>query len=149
MANKRVTRISRTESDEMVAQPKLIAEALQWRPEHSSYRLSATVAFAPSAARLELLALRGYVGRCNFSFALLYANNPLRKYTKHSPHRIGGIRYTDPHKHVWDGRTELRIAYVPDDIDAGAPVGEQFLQFCHECNIEIIGHYAAPMFDLK
>lgn len=54
--------------------------------------------------------------------------------------------YTEPHKHRWDEILEDKVgAYIPSDIDPKSDINEQFLAFCKECNIELVGAYQPIM----
>ena len=130
---------TKTEADNLVAKYKVASSKLAWRPEPKGWRLQATVMAVDSDDLV--FKLTGYIGKSNYSFVLLYQNWPIRKYTKHAPHPIGGVLFTEPHKHLWDGETEQRMAYVPDDIEPDADINDQFLAFCKECNIELVGPY--------
>ena len=96
----------------MLAEPKVIAANLLWQFVQMAYRLEATVLAEESS---ELLKLRGYVGRSNRSFVLLYRNTPIRKYTVHPVHidHETGERTTEPHKHTWDEVNQDRKVYLP------------------------------------
>lgn len=130
---------TRSQADQLVAARKVIASLVVWRSESShSWRLEAR---ALSVDPRAIFALRGYIGRANHSFALLYENYPIRKYTKHLKHRIGDRILRVPHKHVWDYDSEDHDAYIPSDIDPDSDINDQFLAFCSECNIDLIGGY--------
>ena len=90
-----------------------------------------------------IFTLVGVVGRTNHSFALLDGTNvPLAKFTKHAPHVIAGRLFDVPHKHIWDGETEnSALTYIPDDINPEDDLNDQFISFCEECNIELLGNY--------
>lgn len=96
----------------------------------------------------ELFRLVGYVGRRNFSFVLLYQNYPIRKYTKHQQHfdTKTGKLIKVPHKHHWDAIKRDSEVFIPEDINPKDDINEQFLAFCRECNIELLGGYQAMTF---
>jgi len=85
------------------------------------------------------LRLVGYIGPENRSFALLYKNLPIRKWTVHHHHQLpdGQVIY-GPHKHTWDDEYEDELAYVPDDIQIG-DANAELLGFLRECNVEVLG----------
>ena len=83
----------------------------------------------------------GYVGLKNRSFALLFNNLPIRKYTAHDKHVNPNTGGTVPHKHLWDDYWADKVAYVPDDIRVGDP-NQEFIDFLAECNIELRGSYS-------
>ena len=95
----------------------------------------------------QTLSLRGFVGKKNRSFVLLYKNNPIRKYTVHAWHRhpITKERITDPHKHTWDDEWQDRLIYIPDDIRIGNP-NDELIDFLKECNISLRSSYSPMLF---
>ncbi len=129
---------TRAQSEELISMPKIVSAQVTWKILSKGYRLDVKAA---AVGREEVFKLKGVIGKTNHSFVLLYNNYPIRKFTKHAPHKIGGTIYYEPHKHVWDGKTENREAYIPDDIDPDDDLNKQFLDFCNECNIEITGEY--------
>lgn len=137
---------SKSEADHLIQIPKAISAKVIWKPDGKSWRLRTK---AIALDQDDIFDIVAYIGRTNYSFVLLYSNYPIRKFTKHSPHRIGGKIFTDPHKHVWDGETENRIAYIPDDIDADSDLNEQFLAFLAECNIKLVGDYQSVAYQIK
>lgn len=136
--------VTAEQANRLVAEPKVIAVNLSWRFARGAYRLDATVLSTETA---ETLSLRGYVGRKNRSFALLYQNTPIRKYTVHDRHTDPktGLRATGPHKHFWDDTYEDNRVYIPDDIRIGNP-NDELLDFLKECNIALRGEYSARDF---
>ena len=137
---------TRSESDQLVKSSKIISARIVWRPEGRNWRLRVK-AFAEGSE--ESFDITGYIGRTNYGFALLYRNFVLRKFTKHAPHRIGGRVFGEPHKHVWDGETENRIAYVPDDIDPNDDINDQFMSFLKECSIRLVGEYQRVAYQIR
>lgn len=137
---------SKSEADHLVQLPKTISAKVIWRPEGKSWRLRTK---AIALERDDVFDVVAYIGRTNYSFVLLYSNYPLRKFTKHSPHRIGGKMFREAHKHVWDGDTENRIAYIPDDIDPNSDLNDQFLAFLAECNIRLLGDYQTVAYQIR
>lgn len=135
MAPKRPTRI---EAENLLQAQKVVTAKLKWKPAGKGWRLQAKVLALEIKETFEI---RGVSGKTNYSFILLYRNYPIRKYTVHGPHKIGATIFSEPHKHVWDGETENREAYIPPDIDPKADINDQFLSFCNECNINILGEY--------
>ncbi len=107
--------VTAAEATAILEAPKVIGANLVWKGQSGTFRLEATV-FATETS--ELLSLRGFVGVRNRSYALLYKNTPVRKYTVHARHRNPdtGQIVLGPHKHRWDDLWEDQLAYVPDDI---------------------------------
>lgn len=136
--------VTKDQADGILAGPKIIAANLVWRFDRRGYRLEASVLAEDTR---EMLKLRGYVGRTNRSFALLYRNTPIRKYTVHRLHvdHQTGERTTDPHKHTWDEINQDRKIYLPDDIRIGDP-NDELIDFLHECNITVRGSYTPESF---
>ncbi len=136
--------VTRAEAEAIVAEPKVITANLAWRFQEGGYRLDAAVLAEESG---ELLKLRGYVGRKNRSFALLYKNTPIRKYTVHDRHTDPktGERVTGPHKHFWDDVYEDNRVYIPDDIRIGDP-NTELPDFLDECRIDLKGAYQMESF---
>jgi len=134
---------SKAEADRLIAVPKIASSAIRWKYSDVSARLE-TIVITPDQPEhfFRLLAYVSNEGSRNYSFVLLFHNHPIRKFTKHSPHKIAGVWVKEPHKHVWDGETENRQVYIPDDIDPiNQTINEQFLAFCAECKIELVGEY--------
>jgi hypothetical protein len=136
--------LTREEADRMLLAEKLVTVPVTWAAKGSKRWTLDVEVFIPEWD--EKLRLHGQVGRTNYSFALLYKNYPLRKYTKHAPHLIGGQVFSEPHKHVWDGYSENEEAYIPGDIDPNADINDQFLAFCSECRISFRSHYQRAIF---
>ena len=136
--------VTKAQADGILAEPKVIAANLVWRFDRRGYRIEAAVLAEESAALLKLV---GYVGRRNRSFALLYRNTPIRKYTVHPLHidYETGERTTEPHKHTWDETHRDRKVYLPDDIRIGNPNAE-LQDFLQECNIILRGSYVDEEF---
>ncbi len=135
---------TKLEADQLVATRKVVSAPVTWTSEvKDTWRLQ-TKALAPTfKAAFRLV---GYVGKRNYSFALLYNNYPIRRYTKHHRHPFGNKVFIDPHKHIWDEHNEGRDAYIPEDINPDDDINEQFLAFCKECNIDLIGGYQTTRF---
>lgn len=130
---------TKAQADGLVAVRKVVSAAVVWNAVGKGcWRLEAR---ALSVDPVAILRVTGFVGRRNHSFALLYDNYPIRKYTKHHRHRSQSQVFTQPHKHTWDGATRDWEAYVPADIDPLSTVDEQFLAFCRECRIDLVGGY--------
>ena len=136
--------VTKAQAEIMLAEAKVIAANLVWRFDRRSYRLEASVLAEESG---ELLKLRGYVGRRNRSFVLLYRNTPIRKYTVHHMHidHETGEKTTKPHKHTWDEINQDRKVYLPDDIRIG-DANHELIDFLRECNITLRGAYAYETF---
>ena len=136
--------VTAVESEAILAEPKVVAANLAWQFQRGGYRLEATVLAEESG---ELLKLRGYVGRKNRSFVILYKNTPIRKYTVHDRHTDPktGERVTGPHKHFWDDIYEDNRVYIPNDIRAGNP-NDELIDFLKECNIDLRGSYQSESF---
>ena len=125
--------VTRAEAERIIAEPKVIGANLSWKKDGQGQRLEAKVLCEESG---EMLVLKGYQGKKNRSFALLYRNEPIRKYTVHSYHvdPVTRERVTDPHKHFWDDEWRDRRVYIPTDIRMGDPE-EELADFLVECNI--------------
>ena len=136
--------VTAAEAEIVLAESKVIAVNLAWQFQRGGYRLEATTLAEDSG---EILKLRGYVGRKNRSFVLLYKNTPIRKYTVHDRHTDPktGERVTDPHKHFWDDEYEDNRVYIPDDIRIGNP-NYELADFLQECNISLRGAYDQETF---
>lgn len=136
--------VTKVQADAMLAESKVIAANLLWRFDRRAYRLEASVLAEESG---ELLKLRGYVGRRNRSFVLLYRNTPIRKYTVHRWHidHETGEKTTEPHKHTWDEINQDRKIYLPDDVRIGN-ANHELVDFLQECNIALRGAYADEEF---
>ncbi len=136
--------VTRAEAEAILAEPKVIAANLAWQFQRDGYRLE-TIVLAEESG--EPLSLRGYVGRKNRSFALLYKNTPIRKYTVHERHTDPktGERVFGPHKHFWDDAYADNRVYVPNDIRIGNP-NEELLDFLKECSIALRGSYQTDLF---
>ena len=139
--------ISRADADALVAEKKEITATLVWRNWGSGYRLQDSVVLGTESGTI--LRLTGFVGRSNRSFALLYRNAPIRKYTAHSGHRNpDGTRIEGPHKHTWDDTFEGAVAYVPNDIRIGEP-NEELIDFLKECNVTLSSPYRPNAFPFQ
>lgn len=140
-----MTRLTREQADKMTKMKKVITSSVSWKSASKNvWRLEAR---ALTTTTKEILILKGYIGRDNYSFVLLYNNIPIRKFTKHHKHTWNGTDYFKPHKHIWDEVTEDKEVYIPDDIDASKDVSTQFIAFCNECNVEIKGGYQTFLFE--
>jgi hypothetical protein len=134
-----MTRLTKEQADKLVKAKKTITSSVSWKSAGKNiWRLEAR---ALTTNTKEILILKGYIGKVNYSFVLLYNNNPIRKFTKHYRHTWNGIVYLKPHKHVWNEVTEDKEVYIPGDIDPQNDISHQFLAFCTECNVEIKGGY--------
>lgn len=132
-------KLSTEEADRLVKAKKLVSASVSWKTSNNnSWRLEAK---AVELETQEILSIKCYIGKDNYSFALLYKNYPIRKYTKHQRHKFNGTVYDEPHKHTWDTEYGDKQVYIPKDIDPGASIDQQFFSFCNECNIELIGGY--------
>lgn len=138
--------VTEAEAQRIIEEEKVIAANLSWRNEGNNHRLEAKVLCLDSN---EVLNLRGFVGQRNRSFALLYKNIPIRKYTAHDYHRdpVTREQIKQPHKHFWDDEWEDKRVYIPDDIRVGDP-NEELLDFLEECNVSLRGHYTGRLFAL-
>ncbi len=136
--------VTSAEANAIWSEPKVIAVNLVWRRELRNFRLEATI-LATTTGRT--LSLRGYIGRKNRSFALLFKNIPIRKWTVHDRHRdaVSGQMVTQPHKHTWDDLHEDRATYLPTDMHVGDP-NQELMDFLKECNITLRGAYRAETF---
>ena len=133
--------VTEAEARRLVDEPKVIGMNLAWKRAGQSFRLEAKVLCLDSD---EILSLRGFVGKTNRGFALLYRNTPIRKYTVHAFHRdpVTKVVVRQPHKHTWDDEWEDRRVYIPDDIRIGN-ANEELMDFLRECNIELRGSYTS------
>lgn len=131
--------VTAAEAQRILEAPKVIGANLSWKQDGGTSRLEAKV-LCPDTG--ETLTLKAFMGKTNRSFALLYQNTPIRKYTVHAFHRdpVTRERVTDPHKHTWDDEWEDQRVYLPDDIRIGNP-DEELVDFLAECNITLRGSY--------
>ena len=131
--------VTEAEAIGLLEENKVIGANVVWRMDGSVSRLEATVLCIESE---RTLSLRGFYGKKNRSFVLLYRNTPIRKYTVHASHTDPVTRQVvrQPHKHWWDDEWEDRRVYIPNDIRIGN-LNEEFLDFLQECNIELRGSY--------
>ena len=131
--------VTAAEAEAILSERKVIGSNLHWIKDGPNYRLDATVLALESQ---QILRLRGFSGRTNRSLALLYNNQPIRKYTVHSHHLDPVTREVvrEPHKHIWDDEWEDKRVYIPDDIRKG-DLNEEVVDFLEECNIELRGVY--------
>ena len=136
--------VTAAQAQAILDQSKVIAANLAWRQERGGYRLKVQVLAEESG---ESLALHGYIGIQNRSFALIYRTKPIRKYTVHPFHvdPVTRERITQPHKHTWDDVYEDDRVYLPDDIRIGDP-NDELLDFLQECNITLLGSYQREQF---
>ena len=132
--------VTEAEATGLLEESKVIGANVAWRMDGSVSRLEATVLCINSERTLNL---RGFYGKKNRSFVLLYRNTPIRKYTVHASYKDPVTRQVvrQPHKHWWDDEWEDRGVYIPNDIRIGN-LNEEFLDFLQECNIELRGSYA-------
>ena len=128
----------------MVTEKKIIYGNITWRSPDRRGRTHKFTVRVESLDSGEILKLEGYIGRKNRSFALLYDNTPIRKFTVHNdqPHSdpATGDVFIQPHKHFWDDIWNDRRAYIPDDIRIGNP-NDELIDFLAECNVELRGIY--------
>ena len=133
--------VTAAEADEIIGLAKVIASNVRWKYLSPNYRLdvNALVEGSDTVCRI-----KGFVGKTNHSFVLLYKNSPIRKWTAHDRHRNPdtGEVVTGPHKHTWDDVYEDRVVYIPEDIRVG-DINVEFLDFLAECNIVMRGEYVA------
>jgi len=141
------SKITRQEADKLVKAKKTISASVAWKSFGKGIWRLETKALVQQTK--EILLIKGYIGRDNYGFVLLYNNLPIRKYTKHHRHIWKGQVFTEPHKHIWDEETEDKEVYIPNDIDPNQDVSNQFLAFCRECNIEIKGGYQTFLLEEK
>lgn len=139
--------VTANDANDVLNEEKVISANLSWKQHGITYQLEAAVLIMRTR---ELLRLVGYVGIRNRSFALLYRNTPIRKYTVHARHRNpnSGQILQEPHKHTWDDVWEDSIAYIPDDIRAGNP-NVELLDFLSECNITLDSVYVPQQFGIQ
>jgi hypothetical protein len=135
---------TKVEADQLVEARKVISSPTTWTLDvKNTWRLEAK-ALAPTLKAV--FRFVGYVGKRNHSFSLLYNNYPIRRYTKHHRHQFKDKIFTEAHKHIWDEYNEGRDAYIPKDINPNDDINEQFLAFCNECNIDLVGGYQSAIF---
>lgn len=136
--------VTEAEANRLIAAAKVVAANLKWRFQQGGYRIEAAALVEGSG---EVLRLVGYVGKKNRSFALLYRNTPIRKFTVHDRHTDAktGVRVTGPHKHWWDDEYEDRRVYVPTDIRIGDP-NDELVDFLEECNVDLRAPYNRASF---
>ena len=136
--------VTEREALAVLAATKVIIEDLMWVAVGIAHRLQANVLSIESE---ETLSLRGYVGSQNRSYALLYRNTPIRKFTAHPWHidPVTKQRVTAPHKHTWDDVHQDRRVYLPLDIRIGDP-NDELMDFLGECNITLRGLYLPQRF---
>jgi len=140
-----MTKLTKDQADKLTKTKKVISASVSWKPiNKDSWRLEAK---ALTISTKEMMVLRGYLGKDNYSFTLLYNNIPIRKFTKHHKHTWNGVDYLKPHKHIWDEITEDKEVYIPNDIDPKTDISTQLIAFCRECNIEIKGGYQNLLFE--
>ena len=145
--------VTEAEAEAILAEEKVITKNLRWVSRGPRLELDAAVGIIrppddpdepeKPAAPLRLV---GFIGKTNRSFALLYQNLPIRKYTVHDHHtnpKTGEVVY-GPHKHTWDDDWEDGLVYVPADIRSG-DVNEELIGFLNECNIRLEGAYQPLM----
>jgi hypothetical protein len=133
------------EAEHLVKARKIVTASVSWMP-HTSYgwRLE-TKALALDTK--DIFRVIGTIGRDNHSFALLYKNYPIRKYTKHHKHKWNGVIYTEPHKHKWNETTRDADVYIPNDINPDDNINDQFISFCRECNIDLLGGFQPVLYE--
>lgn len=133
--------VTEAEARRLIDEPKVIGMNLSWKRAGQGFRPEAKVLCLDSD---EILSLRGFVGKTNRSFALLYRNTPIRKYTVHAFHRDPKTKEVvrQPHKHTWDDEWKDGRVYIPDDIRIGN-ANEELMDFLRECNIELRGSYTS------
>ena len=136
--------VTEAEANRLIAAAKVVAANLRWRFQRGGYRIEAAALVERSG---EILRLVGYVGKKNRSFALLYQNTPVRKFTVHDRHTDPktGERVTGPHKHWWDDEHEDRRVYIPTDIRIGDP-NHELIDFLKECNVSLRASYNRESF---
>ena len=76
--------VTEAEANELLRENKVIGANISWRMDGDVSRLEATVLCIESE---RTLSLRGFYGKKNRSFVLLYKNTPIRKYTVHASHK--------------------------------------------------------------
>lgn len=130
--------VTAAEATAILEEPKVIGVNVRWRQDGRTHKLEATVLSESG----ETLKLYGFIGKKNRSFALLYRNTPIRKYTVHDRHTdpVTGQRVIGPHKHTWDDVWRDQRVYLPEDIRVG-DVNDEFKDFLAECNIQLRGAY--------
>ena len=126
--------VTEAEAQSILAELKVIGANLSWTVDGVIRRLEAKALCVESE---QILTLKGTWGKTNRSFALLYKNTPIRKYTVHASHRDPVTREVvrQPHKHTWDEEYQDRQVYIPDDIRIGN-LNEELMDFLKECNID-------------
>jgi hypothetical protein len=130
-------------ADAVATAPKEIRESISWLAipgkETLIYRLRAKVLCPSFNVELDL---RGFVGKRNYGFTLLYGTYPIREYHYHARHHNPGRKMiTGHHKHYWDDNFGRQMAYVPADIKPAGNIDDDFRAFLKECNIALSGEY--------
>lgn len=133
--------VTAAEADEIVRLPKIIASNVSWKELPPTYTLEASALATDSDV---VCRIKGFVGKTNHSFVLLYENTAIRKWTAHDLHRNPVTREVirEPHKHTWDDVYGDKLVYIPDDIRVG-DINVEFRDFLAECNIVMRGRYTA------
>lgn len=135
--------ISGQQADAVVKMRKVVSASVSWKSHsRNTYRLETKALVIDTN---EIVVIKGYIGKTNYSFALLYDNTPIRKYTKHERHNWNGKDIRAPHKHTWNEYSMDNEVYIPKDIDPNSSISDQFIAFCNECNIELNGGYQPIM----
>jgi hypothetical protein len=139
--------LTKNEADNLIKIRKIVSASVSWFPcINGSWRLDVK-ALAQEAH--SFLIIKGCIGKDNYSFALLFNNTPIRKYTKHAMHKFQNQIIIEPHKHTWDEEFEDKKVYIPNDINPKDNINDQFLAFCKECNIELLGGYQSVLYEFK
>jgi hypothetical protein len=136
---------TKQEAEQLIRAQKIISTPISWKSFLGNWRLEAN-ALEPKSNTM--LKLQGYIGRDNYSFAVLFRNCPIRKYTKHRRHKFRGQVYIVPHKHLWDEVNGDREVFIPNDIGPNDNINDQFLDFYKECNIVLRGGYQRVVYEL-
>lgn len=142
-----MNRLTREEADKLVKVRKIVSASVSWKSAGKGIMRLETKALTQHTK--EILIVKGYIGKDNYGFVLLYNNIPIRKFTKHHRHIWRGQIFTVPHKHTWSEDSEDKEVYIPDDIDPTTDISTQFLAFCKECNIEMKGGYQSFLLEEK
>jgi len=127
------------EIESIVLADKVIRATLRWqRRPGGRYYLEAAVLVLETN---QLLRLTGFKGKLNRSFALLYRNLPIRRYTWHQKDKNpDGQHIYGPHKHVWDEIYGEHLKYVPKGVPTG-DINQELESFLKEVNIRRAGAY--------
>ncbi len=137
---------TKEQADTVVAIKKYVLVHVDWQPMGNRLKLGVRVSIEEIPSFLVGhnfdLELVGNRGTRNHGFSLLFNKMVLRRYDHGDYHsHPDGSRAERIHKHYWTPQDGDAWTYSPTDIDPLAPIDEQLVAFCQECNIELRGSY--------